>query len=133
LLAREAEAANWSQRRHIYGVGGSGGKREGGPWLAPTMGFPPPMTTMHHFRPLHVWGHPSTDHSFMHTWPKHLPPSPPWLSPAPPQDPSFWHHRVNSLNFLLPIKPLFILIFSFLNLSKFELPFNNYAGTYATV
>ncbi|XP_017433609.1 transcription activator GLK1 isoform X3 [Vigna angularis] len=90
LLAREAEAASWSQRRHIYGVG----KREVSPWLAPTMGFPPPMTTMHHFRPLHVWGHPSMNHSFMHVWPKHLPPSPPplsWPSPAPPQDPSFWH------------------------------------------
>ncbi|KAL9297718.1 hypothetical protein ACSQ67_023614 [Phaseolus vulgaris] len=98
LLAREAEAASWSQRRHIYGVGGSGGKREGSPWLAPTMGFPPPMTTMHHFRPLHVWGHPSTDHSFMHMWPKHLPPSQQlsWPSPAPPQDPSFWHQRAPS-------------------------------------
>ncbi|XP_014494176.1 transcription activator GLK1 [Vigna radiata var. radiata] len=98
LLAREAEAASWSQRRHIHGVG----KREVSPWLAPTMGFPPPMTTMHHFRPLHVWGHPSMHHSFMHVWPKHLPPSPPlsWPSPPPPQDPSFWHQTAP--NALIP-------------------------------
>lgn len=125
LLAREAEAASWSQRRNIYGVG----KREVSPWLAPTMGFPPPMTTMHHFRPLHVWGHPSMNHSFMHVWPKHLPPSPPlsWPSPAPPHDPSFWHQRVNSLNFC------FSFFWKTHNYSNFELHFNNYAGTCATV
>ncbi|XP_057455620.1 transcription activator GLK1-like isoform X2 [Lotus japonicus] len=101
LLAREAEAASWNQRRQMYGVAG-GVKREVSPWLAPTIGFPP-MTPppMHHFRPLHVWGHPSTDQSFMNMWPKHPPhsrPSPPlplpWVptatSPAP-QDPKFWH------------------------------------------
>ncbi|TKY66817.1 Transcription activator GLK1 [Spatholobus suberectus] len=102
LLAREAEAASWSQRRQLYGVAGTGGgKRETSPWLAPTMGFPP-MTPMHHFRPLHVWGHPSMDQSFMHMWPKHLPHSPPlsW-PPAPPhQDPSFWHQRAP--NALIP-------------------------------
>ncbi|CAK9181103.1 unnamed protein product [Ilex paraguariensis] len=112
MLAREAEAASWSQRRRLYGDGatGSGNKRQMSPWLAPTMGFPP-MTPIHHFRPLHVWGHPSVDQSLMHKWPKHLPhsPSPPppprpptWpLAPAlhppppPPSDPSFWHspHR----------------------------------------
>ncbi|KAK7405007.1 hypothetical protein VNO78_06131 [Psophocarpus tetragonolobus] len=101
LLAREAEAASWSQRRQLYGVGGCGGKRDGSPWLAPTMGFPQ-MTTMHHFRPLHVWGHPSMDQSFMHMWPKQLPHSPPlsWPPPAPPQDPSFWHQRAP--NALIP-------------------------------
>ncbi|KAL2328179.1 hypothetical protein Fmac_021606 [Flemingia macrophylla] len=99
LLAREAEAASWSQRRQMYG----GGKREGmSPWIAPTMGFPPPM---HHFRPLHVWGHPS-----MHMWPKHMPhlpppppfswPLPPRLPPPLPQDPSLWHHRAP--NTLIP-------------------------------
>ncbi|CAJ1978893.1 unnamed protein product [Sphenostylis stenocarpa] len=95
LLAREAEAASWSQRRHFYGGGGSGGKRESSPWLAPTMGFPPPMATMHHFRPLHVWGHPFTDQSFVRMRPKHLPPSPPlsWPPAAAPHDPSFWHQR----------------------------------------
>ncbi|KZV52692.1 hypothetical protein F511_23155 [Dorcoceras hygrometricum] len=103
LLAREAEAANWSQRRQIYGAGSGTGKRDITPWIAPTMGFPPPAP-MPHFRPLHVWGHPSVDQSFMHTWPKHLTPSPPppqpphaWppplhpLLPPPSADPSFWH------------------------------------------
>lgn len=107
MLAREAEAANWSQRRQIYGGNNinTGGKRDMNPWLiAPTMGFPPPMP---HFRPLHVWGHPSVDQSLLHVWPKHLAPSPPpppppqpapaavtWppVAPAtPPVDPSFWH------------------------------------------
>lgn len=109
LLAREAEAASWSQRRQMYGAtaGGGGGKRELNPWGAPTMGFPP-MTPMHpHFRPLHVWGHPTVDQSLMHVWPKHLPhsPSPPppptppassWAhaaAPPPPPDPSYWHHH----------------------------------------
>jgi hypothetical protein len=108
LLAREAEAASWSQRRQMYGApGGGGGKRDMSPWLAPTMGFPP----MHHFRPLHVWGHPTMDQSLMPMWPKHLahspspPPPPPttWLPapPPPPPDPSYWHHhhqRVSSLS-----------------------------------
>lgn len=122
MLAREAEAASLSQRRQLYGVagpGGGGGKRDVSPWLAPTIGFPP-MTPMHHFRPLHVWGHPFMDQSFMHMWPKHPPHlrSPPPLSwsppaaPPPPPDPSFWHaqhQRVNSLNFELPIsKPLIL-------------------------
>lgn len=113
LLAREAEAASWSQRRQMYGGGGGGGgggKREVSPWGAPpTMGFPP-MTPMHpHFRPLHVWGHPpAMDQSLLHVWPKHLPhsPSPPpppptpppssWphtAAPPPPPDSSYWHHH----------------------------------------
>lgn len=114
LLAREAEAASWSQRRQMYGApGGGGGKRDMSPWLAPTMGFPP-ITPMHHFRPLHVWGHPTMDQSLMPMWPKHLahspspPPPPPttWLPapPPPPPDPSYWHHhhqRVSSLSLSL--------------------------------
>ncbi|XP_028761670.1 probable transcription factor GLK1 [Neltuma alba] len=103
LLAREAEAANWSKRRQCYGIGGGGGKREGSPWLpvAPTIGFPPvtPPPPMQHFRALHVWGHPTVDHSFLPLWPKHLPPhspSPPhlaWAPPVtpPPPNPSYWH------------------------------------------
>ncbi|KAI3457191.1 hypothetical protein Pfo_013854 [Paulownia fortunei] len=109
LLAREAEAASWSQRRQMYGAataGGGPGKRDHvNPWIAPTMGFPP-VTPMPHFRPLHVWGHPSVDQSLIHMWPKHLTPSPPpphaWPPaqpphppPPPPADPSFWtsHHQ----------------------------------------
>ncbi|MBA0675747.1 hypothetical protein Goari_017272, partial [Gossypium aridum] len=104
LLAREAEAASWIHRRQIYGgatpVGG-GGKRDVNHWLPPTMGFPPSASLMHHqnhhFRPLHVWGHPTMDQSLMHLWPKHLAPPPPPPRPAwgppPPADPSFWHHQ----------------------------------------
>ncbi|RDX62698.1 Transcription activator GLK1 [Mucuna pruriens] len=106
LLAREAEAARWSQRKQLLGAAGvgRGGKREVNPWLAPTMGFPP-ITPMHHFRPLHVWGHHTLDHSFMHMWPKHLPysPSPPAWPPRtapspPPPDPLYrhQHHRAYS-------------------------------------
>ncbi|KDP24082.1 hypothetical protein JCGZ_25739 [Jatropha curcas] len=112
LLAREAEAATWSHRRQIYGAtgggGGSGGKREVSPWHAPTIGFPP-MTTVHHhhFRPLHVWGHPPIDQSLMHMWPKHLahspsPPPPAHTWPALPPDPSFWHQQQRVPNGLIP-------------------------------
>lgn len=103
LLAREAEAANWTRKRHIYGLDNSGANINGrnkNSWLAPapTIGFPPqpplavtPQPVHHHFRPLHVWGHPTVDQSVMpHVWPKHLPPpstamaTPPfWLSDSP--------------------------------------------------
>ena len=104
LQAREAEAANWSQRRQMYGAAaaGGGGKRDISAWHALTMGFPPVTRPMqHHFRPLHVWGHPSMDQS--HMWPKYLahspspprprPPPPTWHPPPPPPDPSYWHHH----------------------------------------
>lgn len=101
LLAREAEAANWSQRRHGYGGATTGGviqgKREVNPWIAPTIGFPPSTPPMPHFRPLHVWGHPSMDQSMVHIWPKHVAPMPPpphaWppTQPPPPADRAFWH------------------------------------------
>lgn len=100
LLAREAEAASWSQKRQMYGGGGH--KREmGGGWIPPTMGFPH-VTPMHHhpFRPLHVWGHPTIDQSAMHMWPKHLP-----HSPSPSPDP-YWHphhQRVSSLFLILAL------------------------------
>ncbi|KAL8510921.1 hypothetical protein ACS0TY_017656 [Phlomoides rotata] len=84
LVARESEAAQWrSQRQKMYG--GVPAKREVKPWIAPTMGFPPAMP---HFRPLHVWGHPSVDQSMMAIWPKHVAhPLPPW----PPAAPTFSH------------------------------------------
>ncbi|KAK2976950.1 hypothetical protein RJ640_028753 [Escallonia rubra] len=127
LLAREAEAASWTQRRHqMYGAaapasgGGGGSKRDNGPWLASTMGFPP-MAPVHHFRPLHVWGHPPLmDQPLLHVWPKHIasspspPPPPTWpppLSPhppPPPSDPSFWHsHHPRVPNSLTPGTPFF--------------------------
>ncbi|KAK1567876.1 hypothetical protein Q3G72_017697 [Acer saccharum] len=130
LLAREAEAASWSQRRQMYGggaaaAGGRGGKRDMNTWIAPTIGFPP-ITPVHHhhhhhpsFRPLHVWGHPSMDQSLMHMWPKHVPHSlspPPLLTPPswaqprptpPPPDPSYWHPQQRVPNGLTPGTPCF--------------------------
>ncbi|KAL5797505.1 hypothetical protein ACOSQ2_002325 [Xanthoceras sorbifolium] len=127
LLAREAEAASWSQRRQMYGAaaaggGGGVGKRDMNPWIAPTIGFPP-MTPMHHhpFRPLHVWGHPSMDQSLMHMWAKQVahspsPPLPPpptapsWAQPRPtlpPTDPSYWHPHQRVANALTPGTPCF--------------------------
>lgn len=100
MLAREAEAANWNQRRQLYSGPApapttNGGKRDAvHPWVAPTIGFPPVAPMPPHFRPLHVWGHPSVDQSLVHMWPKHIAPSP---SPPPPPSwppmatPSFWH------------------------------------------
>lgn len=113
LLAREAEAASWTQKRQMYGVAVGGGKGGGAnvlsPWHPPTMGFPP-MTTMHlSFRPLHVWGHPTMDpQARMPMWPKQVVASPAspvpqtWTVPPPhppATDPSFWyppHQRVPS-------------------------------------
>ncbi|CAN1230312.1 Transcription activator GLK1 [Linum perenne] len=103
LLAREAEAASWSQRRQMYG--GVTAKRDMNhrhhqpqPWHAPTLGFPPvhPGGGHHLIRPLHVWGHPPhppppppMDQPLIHTWPppKHLRPH--HHSP----DSSLWHHQ----------------------------------------
>ncbi|EYU28948.1 hypothetical protein ABFS82_13G032800 [Erythranthe guttata] len=129
LLAREAEAASWSQRRQMYGGGrvataAATVKRENQhvkPWIAPTtIGFPPPVTPPipHHFRPLHVWGHPSLDQSMMNTWPKHLtppppqptwPPPPPHSLPPPPTDNSFWisHHHHHQHHVPTPGTPCF--------------------------
>ncbi|KAJ8763731.1 hypothetical protein K2173_003513 [Erythroxylum novogranatense] len=104
LLAREAEAVGWSQRRQMYGTAAATVGGDMLPWQVPTIGFPPVTLMQHPFRPLHVWGHPSMDQSPIHIWPKHLTPSP---SPPPPQshswaplprNPSYWHqhHRVPS-------------------------------------
>ncbi|CAN7096151.1 unnamed protein product [Brassica rapa subsp. narinosa] len=104
LLAREAEAANWTRKRHIYGLDSTGvninGRNKNG-WIAPapTIGYaPPPPAAVaspaihhHHFRPLHVWGHPTVNQSVIpHVFPKHLPPpssamaTPPfWVSDTP--------------------------------------------------
>uniref|UniRef100_A0A7N0VBL5 HTH myb-type domain-containing protein n=1 Tax=Kalanchoe fedtschenkoi TaxID=63787 RepID=A0A7N0VBL5_KALFE len=102
LIAREAEAASWNQRRHLYGGARAGGvgKRAGvSPWLVPTIGFPPPMPQPLHrpLGPLHVWGHPSGGHSQSNTmWPKHIVPHhhlrPPHLQPRPVWAPPHPHH-----------------------------------------
>ncbi|KQK18628.1 hypothetical protein BRADI_1g43710v3 [Brachypodium distachyon] len=114
MLAREAEAASWTQRRHAYAAGGPAGaakKQETSMWTVPTIGFspspaplppppPPPHPAMQHFaRPLHVWGHPSTDpHSpRVAVWPPRHPATPRGPVPPPPPSwaappPTFWHH-----------------------------------------
>ncbi|KAF3328807.1 putative transcription factor GLK1 [Carex littledalei] len=104
LLAREAEAVSWSQRRQMYQTAiptASTTKKD--PWIAPTIGFPPPPPTapapVQPFQPLHVWGHPSApDPSMAHAWPRHLVPRPPALpftghTAVPMGDPSYWHHH----------------------------------------
>ncbi|KAL3715019.1 hypothetical protein ACJRO7_006854 [Eucalyptus globulus] len=114
LLSLEADAARWSKRRQIYGgaaAAGGGSKRVMTPWAAPAMGFPPAPPSVHHFRPLHVWGHPTLSPSLKHgAWPLHSQPSlvpsplPTWVPPPslehpppppplPPPDPSYWHQQ----------------------------------------
>jgi len=105
MLAREAEAASWTQRRQMYAAGGApaAAKRPdySNAWTVPTIGFPPPPLPppphpMQHFgRPLHVWGHPTpgVESPRVPMWPRHLAPrasTPPWA--PPPSDPAFWHH-----------------------------------------
>lgn len=128
LMAREAEAASWTQKRQIYvaaaaGTGGqvAGGPRKDvapGPWVVPTIGFPPPG--MPHAsaamvqpppppfcRPLHVWGHPTAVEAaaaapaappMLPVWPRHLaPPQPlPAWAHQPPVDPAYWHQQYNA-------------------------------------
>ncbi|KAG2298444.1 hypothetical protein Bca52824_034916 [Brassica carinata] len=118
LLAREAEAANWTRKRHIYGLDSTGsninGRNKKG-WLAPApaIGYaPPPPAAVtsppvhhHHFRPLHVWGHPTVNQSVIpHVFPKHLPPpstamaTPPfWVSDTP-----YWPRVHNGMAPYLP-------------------------------
>ncbi|XP_057871757.2 transcription activator GLK1 isoform X2 [Cryptomeria japonica] len=98
LLAREAEAASWNHRRQLYATPGTRPRREVSPWTAnggntliqprPPMVYPP-ATHPPPFRALHVWGHPTVDHSMVHMWHKqHLPPAP-W----PAADGTFWQHQ----------------------------------------
>ncbi|RLM55237.1 putative transcription factor GLK1 [Panicum miliaceum] len=103
MLAREAEAASWTQRRQMYAAGGAPAavkRPDSNAWTVPTIGFPPPPLPPHpmqHFgRPLHVWGHPTpgVESPRVPMWPRHLvprAPTPPW-APPPPSDPAFWHH-----------------------------------------
>ncbi|CAL9205253.1 probable transcription factor GLK1 [Musa acuminata AAA Group] len=108
VLAREAEAASWSQRRQMYATGMGVKRVDVNPWLASTIGFlppppPPPPPPVQPFRPLHVWGHPTPEAPVLHMWPRHLSarsPTQPWAPPQPPlpppPDPSYWHHLYQS-------------------------------------
>lgn len=124
LMAREAEAATWAQKRHMYAAAAGGGvaprtdaPHAGRPWMVPTIGFPPPAPPPF-CRPLHVWGHPPhaaaaeaaaaaavaapplptpTPTAMLPVWPRHLAPPrplPPWAHP-PAVDPAFWHQQYN--------------------------------------
>lgn len=102
LLAREAEAATWNHRRQLYATTGTRAR----PWIGqngnpliqprPSIGFPPMAPASHApFRPLHVWGHPTVDHSSVHMWQKHPMPAPaPWPSP----DGYFWQQTTACTN-----------------------------------
>ncbi|XP_020575235.1 probable transcription factor GLK1 isoform X1 [Phalaenopsis equestris] len=101
LVAREAEAASWTQRRQLYASAAGRRntrsiimKKENSTRIAPTIGFPPPPPPFHpQFRPLHVWGHPTTGrrpmfqamwtlgHAATPPWPPHLPNYIPYLQP----------------------------------------------------
>ncbi|KAF8643730.1 hypothetical protein HU200_066796 [Digitaria exilis] len=108
LMAREAEAATWAQKRHMYAAPAArkpavaGG---GGPWVVPTIGYaamapPPPPPPF--CRPLHVWGHPptaaavdapppaATTTTMLPMWPRHLAPPRPW---APVDPASYWQQQ----------------------------------------
>lgn len=123
LMAREAEAASWTQKRQMYAAAAGVAPRKpdgaaAGPWVVPTIGFPPPGTmppppppTAHHpgaqpppfCRPLHVWGHPSAaagvdapaHPQMLPIWPRHLAPPPVWAH-QPPVDPAYWHQQYNA-------------------------------------
>ncbi|KAK6141108.1 hypothetical protein DH2020_025163 [Rehmannia glutinosa] len=58
LLAREAEAESWNQRRQVYGTPA---KREVNPRISPTVGFPPipPFRPLHRFPTAPVCGIPT--------------------------------------------------------------------------
>ncbi|KAF7028994.1 hypothetical protein CFC21_040833 [Triticum aestivum] len=118
LMAREAGAARWTQKRQMYAAAGGPRKEAaagGGPWVVPTVGFPPPGTMAHagmahhpgqpppFCRPLHVWGHPTgvdaplplSPPSMLPVWPRHLAPPPAWAH-QPPMDPVYWHQQYNA-------------------------------------
>ena len=119
LMAREAEAASWTQKRQMYAAAAGGPRKDaaaagGAPWVVPTIGFPPPGTMPHaaamahhpgqpppFCRPLHVWGHPTgvdapppPSPSMLPVWPRHLAPPPAWAH-QPPVDPAYWHQQYN--------------------------------------
>ncbi|CAO2175249.1 unnamed protein product [Urochloa humidicola] len=101
LMAREAEAATWAQKRHMYAAAAAGApaRKAAAPWVVPTIGFPPPPLC----RPLHVWGHPPAaaaaeggppPPAMLPVWPRHLAPPRPW---APMMDPAaYWNHQYNA-------------------------------------
>jgi hypothetical protein len=92
LQSKEGEATNW-QRRPAESAQWTRARRDSTAWLGVSSHQPPiqprpaqlPLPPLHsgpHMAPpLHVWGHPTVDHSGGHMW--HTPhmgmPSPPWM------------------------------------------------------
>lgn len=132
LLAREAEAASWSQRRQMYAAGSVVMKSrpvadmmKKPSWQAPPIvSFPPPpphqMQMRPLIRPLHVWGHPTAAADrpqLVPVWPRHLSTPQPWLPSRPPvvgppppmpHDPaSIWHshYQLQALTQGMPCFP----------------------------
>ncbi|KAG2585917.1 hypothetical protein PVAP13_5NG008500 [Panicum virgatum] len=104
LMAREAEAASWAQKRHHMYAPAPARKLDaaaaaGGPWVVPTLGFPPPPPPL--CRPLHVWGHPPTagveaaapPPAMLPVWARHLAPPRPWAPPV-----AYWHLQQQQYN-----------------------------------
>jgi len=103
-MAREAEAATWAQKRHHMYAPAPARKLDaaaaaGGPWVVPTLGFPPPPPPL--CRPLHVWGHPPTagveaaapPPAMLPVWPRHLALPRPWAPPV-----AYWHLQQHQYN-----------------------------------
>ncbi|XP_040379329.1 probable transcription factor GLK2 isoform X2 [Oryza brachyantha] len=117
LMAREAEAATWTQKRQMYtaaaAAAAAGGPRKDAsaavavaPWVVPTIGFPPPAAAMvppppppFCRAPLHVWGHPTAGLEPAGAAVPPPSPQPPTLLPvwprhlAPPPLPAAWAHH----------------------------------------
>ncbi|BBN16841.1 two-component response regulator ARR-B family [Marchantia polymorpha subsp. ruderalis] len=106
LLAREAEAATWHHRKPIDPNVWARSRRDGTAWLAPHHTNPPPIQPRPPMGltpiqphpgahchpmgpPMHVWGHPTMDHTAAHMWqqPQMATPTT-WQAP----DGSYWQH-----------------------------------------
>lgn len=119
LMAREAEAASWAQKRQMYAAGGAAAPRTklvvdhpsaaaaARPWLVPTIGFPPPPPAPF-CRPLHVWGHPPSTAAPeaaaspapattmllpLPVWPRHLAPPPRPTTPWAVDPAAYWQQQ----------------------------------------
>jgi SHAQKYF class myb-like DNA-binding protein len=85
LLAREAEAATWHHRKPLDPNVWARSRRDGTAWLAPHHSNPPPIQPRPPMGltpiqphpgphchpmgpPMHIWGHPTMDHTGPHMW-----------------------------------------------------------------
>ncbi|WVZ72974.1 hypothetical protein U9M48_021351 [Paspalum notatum var. saurae] len=133
LMAREAEAASWAQKRQMYAAAAAAGggatpaptlmmnsKQSSAaaaagprPWVVPTIGFPPPPAPF--CRPLHVWGHPPAVNGTAAVEAAAPAPAPAMLLPLPavwprrptwPVDPAaYWHQQYSAARKWGPPQP----------------------------